>query len=50
MLDTLFAKHLSYNLEAQHVLTHLKVLHILLGYNYDFLFYLFYFMEYFIGK
>lgn len=29
MLDTLFAKHLTYNLEAQHALTHLKILHIL---------------------
>lgn len=29
MLDTLFAKSLTYNLEAQHAVTHLKILHIL---------------------
>lgn len=29
MLDTFLAKHLVYNLEAQHALTQLKILHIL---------------------
>jgi len=29
MLDILLAKRLTYSLEAQHALTHLKILHIL---------------------